>query len=159
MEKGFNGRAYKSLASEVRAWRTEVLERESAELASKQAAINRHATHPVNAMLNYAYGMLENHVRMHVVAAGLDPTIGYLHASYCDKHALVYDLMEPLRPVVDRRVPGFVQSHTFSPADFTLTRNGVCRLNPQLARNIVRAVEASLEPDTLENQLTSELSI
>ena len=39
VEKGSNGRAYKSLASQVRAWRTKVLERESAELASQQAAI------------------------------------------------------------------------------------------------------------------------
>lgn len=97
---------------------------------------NRHATHPVNAMLNYAYGVLESHVRIAAVAAGLDPTIGYLHACRPGRVALVYDLMEPLRPQVDRRVFDFVQERTFDPRDFILTERGVCRAHPQLARSI-----------------------
>jgi len=48
--------------------------------------------------------------------------------------ALVYDLMEPLRPQVDRLVLYFVLSHTFTPSDFVLRDDGVCRLHPQLAR-------------------------
>jgi CRISPR-associated endonuclease Cas1 len=97
---------------------------------------NRHATHPVNAMLNYAYGVLEGQVRIAAVAAGLDPTIGYLHACRPGRVALVYDLMEPLRPQVDRRVLDFVQKRTFDPRDFVLTERGVCRLHPQLARAV-----------------------
>jgi CRISPR-associated endonuclease Cas1 len=104
---------------------------------------NRFATHPINAMLNYAYGVLESQVRMQVVAAGLDPTIGILHGSHGGKHGLVYDLMEPQRPVVDRKVIEFAQSRTFHSADFILTSNGNCRLNPELARNVVRSVEIS----------------
>ena len=104
---------------------------------------NRFATHPINAMLNYAYGILESQVRMQVVAAGLDPTIGILHGNARGQHGLVYDLMEPLRPIVDRKVLEFVQSRTFYPADFTLANNGICRLNPELARNVVRAVAAT----------------
>jgi CRISPR-associated protein Cas1 len=42
---------------------------------------NRHASHPVNAMLNYAYEVLKSQVRIAAVSQGLDPTIGYLHAS------------------------------------------------------------------------------
>jgi len=104
---------------------------------------NRNATHPVNSMLNYAYAVLENQVRMHVIAAGLDPAIGFLHGSYSGKQGLVYDLMEPLRPVVDRKLLEFVQRQTFAAADFTLLSNGVCRLNPQLARNVVREINVS----------------
>jgi CRISPR-associated protein Cas1 len=97
---------------------------------------NRHATHPVNAMLNYAYGVLESQLRIATVAAGLDPAIGYLHASRPARAALVYDLMEPLRPQVDRRVLNFVQGHTFDARDLVVTERGVCRLHPQLARTI-----------------------
>ena len=57
--------------------------------------------------------------------------IGYLHACRPGRMALVYDLMEPLRPHVDRLILGFVHSHTFSPDDFVLAENGVCRLHPQ----------------------------
>ncbi|MDQ3540590.1 MAG: CRISPR-associated endonuclease Cas1, partial [Chloroflexota bacterium] len=103
---------------------------------------NRHATHPLNAMLNYAYGVLESQVRIATVATGLDPTMGYLHACRPGRVALVYDLMEPLRPQVDRLVLDFVQERTFDPRDFTLTERGVCRLHPQLAQ-VVAGLAAS----------------
>jgi CRISPR-associated protein Cas1 len=105
---------------------------------TRQKAANRHASHPVNAILNYAYAVLESQVRIQVVSEGYDPTIGYLHAYEPDRPALVLDLMEPLRPVVDRKVLEFVQSHTFHPADFTIRADGVCRLNPELIRTVVR---------------------
>jgi CRISPR/Cas system-associated endonuclease Cas1 len=38
------------------------------------------ATHPVNAMLNFD-AVLESQVRIPTVSKGLDPTVGYLHAS------------------------------------------------------------------------------
>src|SRR5829696_9219968 len=97
---------------------------------------NRHATHPVNAMLNYAYAVLESQVRIATVAQGLDPTIGYLHACRPARVALVYDLMEPLRPQVDRLMLDFVCLHAFTPSDFTLGADGVCRLHPQLASQV-----------------------
>jgi CRISPR-associated endonuclease Cas1 len=106
---------------------------------------NRNATHPVNAMLNCAYGILESQVRMQVMAAGLDPTVGFLHGSARGKHGLVYDLMEPLRPVVDRKVLAFVQAHTFHSADFTIRADEVCRLNPEMARQLVKVVLHGLE--------------
>lgn len=87
-------------------------------------------------MLNYAYAVLESQVRIAAVSQGLDPTIGYLHASRPGRLALVYDLMEPLRPQVDRKVLGFVLTHTFAPGDFVMETNGVCKLHPQLARGV-----------------------
>jgi CRISPR-associated protein Cas1 len=95
---------------------------------------NRHATHPVNAILNYAYAMLESQVHTAVLEAGLDPTVGYLHASRPDRLALVYDLMEPLRPLVDRFVLRFVFSHLFTSKEFLLGPTGICRLHPLLAK-------------------------
>lgn len=57
---------------------------------------NRHATHPVNAMLSYAYAVLESQVRIATVAQGLDPTIGYLYTCRPGRAAFVYDLMSRL---------------------------------------------------------------
>ncbi|HJU10445.1 MAG TPA: CRISPR-associated endonuclease Cas1 [Candidatus Binataceae bacterium] len=96
----------------------------------------RNATHPVNAMLNYAYGILESQVRIGILAAGLDPKIGVLHSGRRGRSDFVLDLMEPLRPVVDRKILGFVQAYTFHPADFTIRSDGVCRINPMLAKQI-----------------------
>jgi len=106
---------------------------------------NRHASHPVNAMLNYAYAVLESQVRTATIAQGLDPTIGYLHTCRPGRMALVYDLMEPLRPQVDRLVLGLVRSHTFAPSDFVMGTDGVCRLHPQLARKAARLAASDLQ--------------
>src|SRR5215471_9685706 len=81
--------------------------------------------------------MLESQVRISAVAAGLDPTIGFLHANRENRVALVYDLMEPLRPKVDRSVLTLVSSTTFTPRDFLLTQDGKCRLHPEFARRVV----------------------
>lgn len=86
--------------------------------------------------MNYAYAVLESQVRMQIVADGYDPTIGFLHTCSVDRPALVFDLMEPQRPIVDRKVLEFVQAHTFHSADFTIRSDGVCRLNPEMARTI-----------------------
>lgn len=104
-------------------------------------------------MLNYAYGILENEVRMPLVGAGFDLSIGVLHTSYERQQPLVYDLMEPLRPIVDRAILSIVQTQTFTPGDFTLLDTGVCRVNPQLAKCIVGAIDCNGEVEKLARQV------
>lgn len=101
---------------------------------------NKDATHPVNALCNYGLAVLESQVRTAVIAGGLDPTIGFMHADGAGRSALVLDLMEPLRPVVDRVVLGLARSNVFTPADFIVRPDGVCRVSPRLAQNLVRLV-------------------
>jgi CRISP-associated protein Cas1 len=105
---------------------------------------NRDASHPVNAILNYAYAVLESHVRIEIVSQGYDPTIGYLHAFENYRAALVFDLMEPVRPIVDKRVLDFVRLHTFERADFAIRADGVCRVNPELIRHVVKLMNPIL---------------
>lgn len=109
---------------------------------------NRDATHPLNAMLNYAYAVLESEIALDVLAHGFDPSLGFLHSGYRGSPALVLDLMEPMRPVIDAAVLKFVLDETFSGADFMLRADGVCRLNPQLARRIAQiAMDACAKSD------------
>jgi CRISPR-associated endonuclease Cas1 len=102
---------------------------------------NQYAVHPVNAILNYVYGVLEHQVKGYILAAGVNPTIGYMHSNGNDRASLVFDLMEPIRPVMDRKVLEFVLDRTFSPDDFILNKDGICRLHPQFARYIVKIVQ------------------
>ena len=99
---------------------------------------NWNASHPINAMLNYAYAVLMTEMRIKAISDGYDPMIGILHDQrHYDKErtpSFALDLMEPLRPVVDRAVLQLVTGETFSGADFQLQSDGVCRLNPELAR-------------------------
>ena len=104
-------------------------------LRTEKRPTNKRATHPINAMLNYAYTVLESSVRIQAIAEGYDPAIGIMHDwNSPDRHSFIFDLMEPQRPVVDRGILKLIQEHTFSGADFILQSDGVCRLNPELAR-------------------------
>ena len=98
---------------------------------------NRNAAHPVNAILNYAYAVLESEIRIKAIAEGYDPTIGVMHEGSDGSSKFIFDLMEPERPKVDRAVFDFVKTHVFDPADFTIRSDGVCRLNPEMARAVV----------------------
>lgn len=58
---------------------------------------------PVNAALNYGYGILQGQVWSAVTLAGLEPFGGFIHVDRPGKPSLVLDLMEEFRqPAVDR---------------------------------------------------------
>ena len=112
---------------------------------------NRHSTHPVNAMLNYAYAILHSQVQVDAVSSGYDPDRGIMHESRSDSRALVLDLIEPRRPMIDAVILKFVATNAFAAADFIITKDGVCRLSPQLARRA-----AALSVSKLPQSSTSE---
>jgi len=67
----------------------------------------RGAGDPINASLNYGYGILYGQVERALVLAGLDPYGGFIHADRPGKPSLVFDLVEEFRQiVVDRTVVG-----------------------------------------------------
>jgi CRISPR-associated protein Cas1 len=103
---------------------------------------NRSAAHPVNAILNYAYAALESEIRIKAISDGFDPTIGIMHEGSDGSSKFIFDLMEPERPKVDRAVLDFVRENVFDPADFVIRTDGVCRLNPEMARMVVAKVSA-----------------
>ena len=105
---------------------------------------NIFATHPVNAMLNYAYTVLLGRMQIHAIADGFDPMLGVVHKRKRSSFGPVrpgfaIDIMEPHRPVVDRSVLKLIQEATFSGADFELQSDGVVRLNPEMVRILTKA--------------------
>jgi CRISPR-associated protein Cas1 len=68
-----------------------------------------------------------------------------MHEGRDGSSKFVFDLMEPERPKVDRTVLDFVKATVFDPADFTIRSDGVCRLNPQLARMIAARVSTAIQ--------------
>jgi CRISP-associated protein Cas1 len=105
---------------------------------------NQNAGHPVNAMLNYAYALLESQIRIEAISEGYDPTIGIMHEGKRNGSSkFIFDLMEPERPKIDRAVLDFVKARVFDPADFVIRSDGVCRLNPEMARIVVARVSGA----------------
>ena len=97
---------------------------------------NRNASHPVNALLNYAYAVRLAQLQIQAIADGYDPTIGIMHNGKRGNPALILDLIEPQRPVVDAIILKLIRERKFSGADFPTRSDGVCRLSPQLARAV-----------------------
>jgi CRISP-associated protein Cas1 len=56
--------------------------------------------------------------------------------------AFAFGLIKPARPHIDRAVLDFVKGQVFDPADFVIRTDGVCRLNPEMARMVVAKVSA-----------------
>jgi len=67
-----------------------------------KARSRRPAQDPFNSVLNYCYGMLYNVVENAALAAGLDPYLGFFHTDEYNRPTLVFDLIEPFRPWIDR---------------------------------------------------------
>jgi CRISP-associated protein Cas1 len=57
-----------------------------------------------NPLLNYGYAVLRAAIARAIVGAGLVPALGIHHANRSNNFCLADDLIEPLRPMVDRQV-------------------------------------------------------
>lgn len=87
----------------------------------------------VNAMLNYGYAVLRACVARAIVGAGLHPALGVHHRHRNNAFSLADDLMEPLRPLVDRLVFDRIQAGDL-PNDLT----------PELKRWMLRLLTAEV---------------
>lgn len=103
---------------------------------------NRHADHPINAMLNYSYRVAESELLIQAISEGYDPTIGILHELKANRNSFLHDLVELERAEIDFQIFNFVRSNVFAPDDFIITKSGAVRLNPQLARYLANMIVA-----------------
>lgn len=62
---------------------------------------NRYASDPINGLLNYGYTVLAGEIAKYVNGLGLDPYYGFFHVTHNSFQASVYDLIEPIRWLVE----------------------------------------------------------
>ena len=104
------------------------------------APSNRHATHPINAILNYGYAVTAGMIKLHAVIAGLDVACGSLHADNDRRDSLIYDLLELLRADIDKLLLGWAKTVTWRRTDFVVDVQGVVSLEPNLKRVVAEKV-------------------
>lgn len=100
----------------------------------------RRATDPINAIANYLYRLAEVEATLACHAMGLDPGLGVLHRDAKGRDSLALDLIEPVRPHVDRYLLDLVGTHTFTRRDFIETRDGQCRLMPAVTEELAQSM-------------------
>jgi len=83
---------------------------------------------PVNALLSLSYVMATSQVRYAAQVRGLDPMFSFLHAMQEGRENILYDIIEPIRPVIDQFVLYLIEKR-LCVNDFGYGENDSCRLN------------------------------
>ncbi len=100
-----------------------------------------------NAALSYGYAILLGECTAALFAAGLEPSLGVLHASTDKRPSLSLDLMEEFRPLlVDRTVVSLLRSHRLRPEHASPSDDGKgVWLNREGKKALVDGYEATLQ--------------
>jgi len=87
-----------------------------------------------------------NHLATEVTAAGLNPRIGLMHRGRRDTYALVCDLQEEFRHLVDAQVWSMIHRREVKPDDFAPSRTGryPCLMRRDLRRRFILSLERRL---------------
>ncbi|MBE2281027.1 MAG: CRISPR-associated endonuclease Cas1 [Ignavibacteriaceae bacterium] len=85
----------------------------------------RPAKDPFNAALNYSYGILYSKIEKALIIAGIDPYLGFLHRDEYNMLSMVYDFVEPFRPVCEEIVFKLFSQKLIAKKNFETIINGV----------------------------------
>ena len=99
-----------------------------------------------NAVLSFGYGLLHTAVMRAILAAGLEPSLGFFHTPRSAAYPLVLDLMELFRvPLWDMVLMGSLNRNQWDPdADFVVTKGKVW-LSDAGRRKAIGLFEARLD--------------
>jgi CRISPR-associated protein Cas1 len=101
---------------------------------------------PVNAMLSFAYALLENEIENAISICGLDPYCGFFHQDAYGRQSLVLDLMEEFRPVIaDSVVLNCCIRRMIDPVQDFEERDGGVFLNEQGRQKFFRIFDARMK--------------
>jgi CRISPR-associated protein Cas1 len=98
----------------------------------------------INAMLNYGYAVVRAAVARSLISAGLHPALGLFHRHRANVFCLADDMLEPLRPLVERTVR-------------QLNREGQTVLDPPGKRALLSLLTATVRVGDQQGPLMVEL--
>jgi CRISPR-associated protein Cas1 len=96
----------------------------------------------VNGMLDYGYAILRTAVLRSLAAHGFIAAIGIAHSAKAGSFALADDVMEPLRPWIDRELKIFLQGGPRPMTEWMRQAVSVLQLEVPINRNKMRLLNA-----------------
>src|SRR3989442_4035600 len=93
------------------------------------------ASDVINGLLNYGFGILYAEVAKQLNALGLDCFVGFYHRNHDSYLALVYDMVEPFRHLIDRSI--FEIQDLIRKKDYIYSREGIVVLSDELKHNYI----------------------
>jgi len=92
----------------------------------------------MNALLSFLYGLLRHDCAAALQAAGLDPSVGFLHVDRPGRPGLALDLMEEFRPLIaDRVALALVNRQQVSPDGFQVRDGGGVEMTESTRRIVI----------------------
>ncbi len=97
---------------------------------------------PFNAVLSLGYTLAHSEIAIALFGAGLDPYVGFYHQIEFGRESLASDLLEPIRPRVDRFALRLFNEQTLRADDFSTNEKG-CMLGKAGRARFYSAWEAA----------------
>lgn len=111
---------------------------------------------PMNALLSFAYALLQSSCASALHGVGLDPYAGFIHTDRPGRESLSLDLMEELRPcIADRFALTLVNTGAIQNKHFDVQENGSVLLNDQ-GRKIMLTAWQKKKQETLTHPFLQE---
>lgn len=99
-----------------------------------------HASDVINGLLNYGFSILYAEIAKQLNALGLDCFVGFYHKNHESHLALVYDMIEPFRHLVDRSV--FEIQDSIQKQDYAYSRHGIVVLSDDLKKKYIELLSS-----------------
>lgn len=113
-----------------------------------------------NAVLSFAYTILGAEIECQIVAAGLDPALGFLHETEDRRPSLALDLLEPFRaPVADGLALDLLSHQTLRAEAHFEKRDGGVYLNTEGRKRFFVAYERRMARDFFSEQRQRRTSL
>lgn len=103
------------------------------------------ALDPVNALLNYGYGILYGKIEAALIKAGIDPYVGIMHRDNYNRPVLVYDVIEIYRIWVDYVVYNLVMQNIITEEFYSVKEDGSYWLEPLGRRILIQSLADYME--------------
>jgi CRISPR-associated protein Cas1 len=114
----------------------------------------------MNALLSFLYGLLRHDCSAGLQAAGLDPSVGYLHVDRPGRPGLALDLMEEFRPLIADRVALTLVNRQQVAADgFVVREGGGVELTDQTRRTVIAEYQKRKRDEVMHPTLNQKCPI
>ncbi|MBR1691444.1 MAG: type I-C CRISPR-associated endonuclease Cas1 [Lachnospiraceae bacterium] len=112
----------------------------------------------VNAMLSFAYTLLESMCCAALETVGLDPYAGFMHTDRPGRHSLALDVMEELRAVfADRFVLSLINKKEIKGKDFQRKEDGAVLMNESARSKFITAWQRKKQEQILHPYLEEKI--
>ncbi len=114
----------------------------------------------MNALLSFLYGLLCHDCSAACTAAGLDPSVGFLHVDRPGRPGLALDLMEEFRPLlVDRLALALVNRQQVKPDGFDARDGGAIWMNDATRRAVLSGWQQRKREEVLHPLLEQKVPL